>query len=160
MDVRDPTILVVGSTDVGKRALISRITGSADQTLPCTWTIDTRYYTAETSVKVLNCSSSDASASYSQGCEALLLVVDASREETFHDVRAWLSDQSLTPEINLVVLNKTDTLKEPDGTIQREEWHNAAQDWCSGQLLEYIEVRMNHDECYPIHSRACSLSYY
>ena len=45
-----PSLLVVGSQGVGRRSVIAGITRSVSaeqQGLPCSWFIDTKYYTAE-----------------------------------------------------------------------------------------------------------------
>jgi putative ribosome biogenesis GTPase RsgA len=140
MAAMDPMIFVVGSAGVGKKSLVSRITGSPDQNVPCTWRIDTRYYVADTIMRIEKCSDAHVATGSVPYCEALILVVDAAREETFQEVSRWLSHQDFEAEINLVVFNKADKLKGEDGTMQREAWHTAARDWCCERLFEFIEV--------------------
>lgn len=47
-----PEILIVGAAKVGKKALAARLLlrPASDIVLPALWTIDTKYYTAQTSL--------------------------------------------------------------------------------------------------------------
>ena len=140
MEAPVPCVLVVGCAAVGKKTLISRITGSrSDQQV--LWTIDTKYYTAQAQILSVNIPPNNNHDSSAQDCESLILIFDAQREETFRQAKEWLIQQSVSPEITLLVANKSELLRGPDGAVQRQTWHEEAQDWCCEQLFEYIEVR-------------------
>lgn len=138
MQATIPCILVVGCADVGKKTLISRITGTSDQQVPILWTIDTKYYTAQAKFVSRECSSDNSQ--LSRDCESLILVFDAEREETFRAAKQWLADQNINPEISLLVANKSELLRHEGCAVQRQPWHGEAQDWCCEHLYEYIEV--------------------
>lgn len=144
MKMSIPFILIVGSSGVGKKTLTSRITGSAtDQETLASWRIDTKYYTAHARIKSIKCTSDTTQNNTCPDCEALILLVDAQREETYREVKEWLAHQAISPEIMLFVSNKSELLRSPNGSVQRQSWHEEAQDWCCQQLFEYIEVRLN-----------------
>ncbi len=139
-----PSILIVGSCGVGKKTLTSRITGSAvDQEASDTWRIDTKYYTAHARIRSIKCISDTIQDSTCPDCEALILLVDAQRVETYREVKEWLAHQAVSPEVTLFVANKSELLRSPDGSVLRQSWHEEAQDWCCQQLFEYIEVRLD-----------------
>ena len=143
MDAADvPSLLIVGSQGVGRRSIVAGLTGSAHSeqgTLPRAWFIDTKYYTAEASVHLVDCASTTADI---PRAEALFLTVDATDQQTFEAVKAWHARQTATEaaEICLLVVNKMDRLRDSGGSIAREPWHEEAQDWCCDQYFEYIEV--------------------
>lgn len=62
------------------------------------------------------------------------------REATFEYVKRWASfDGASEAEIRLCVANKADQLVE-NGRIVRPAWLDEAYDWCTAELLEYVEV--------------------
>ncbi|BDA46154.1 probable alpha- and gamma-adaptin-binding protein p34 [Coccomyxa sp. Obi] len=141
MEMSIPSIFIVGSSSVGKKTLTLRITGSApDQEASGSWRIDTKYYTAHARIEFIKCTSDTIQNSTCPDCEALILLVDAQREETYRDVKEWLAHQAISPEVTLFVSNKSELLRSADGSVQRQSWHEEAQDWCCQQLFEYIEV--------------------
>lgn len=137
-----PTLLVVGSRGVGKKSLVGGITSPASSeqgSLPRSWFIDTKYYTAEASIHLLDCTSPAAGI---RRAEALILTVDATDQQTFEAAKAWHACQAsaAAAEVCLLVINKMDRLRESAGTFARSPWHEEAQDWCCDQYFEYIEV--------------------
>ena len=144
MEMSEPSVLIVGSSGVGKKTLTLRITGSAtDRETLALWRIDTKYYTAHARIDSIKCTPNAIQNSTCPDCEALVLVVDAQREETYREVKEWLAHQSISPEVMLFVTNKSELLRAADGSVNRQSWHEEAQDWCCQQLFEYIEVIMD-----------------
>ena len=138
-----PTLTIAGAAGVGKRSIAACLLGLADAqegSLPSTWHLDTRYYTANVQIKV-------AAVSHDEPCnsgqladsEALLLVFDVTKEESMHSLQRWLEgfDGDL-PEVCLMLANRMDLLAVDSSAS--EGWHEQAQDWCCQNLFEYIEV--------------------
>lgn len=168
METALPTVLIVGGATVGKKTLFSRITGSACDQTSVLWTIDTKYYTARATLEILRCISTLDQSMSPRDCEALILVFDANWEETYREVKGWLANHMMSPEITLLLANKAELLDSSRSTAQRQPWHAEAQDWCCDQLFEYIEVtslmhhiasahlvslRLNAEKC--INARSC-----
>ena len=141
MDAETPMILIAGGSEVGKKSLIRRITSRSDteQSLPCSWNIDTKYYVAETRINAHRCG--DGAARELPSAEALILTVDATDQQSFEAARAWHAQHCPDDtEISLLVMNQMDRLRGPDGDIRRGRWHSEAQDWCCEHYFEYIEA--------------------
>eukprot|EP00798_Chlamydomonas_sp_ICE-L_P019914 gene19914-26618_t len=95
-----PRILVAGSPGCGKRSLVRAVVATdkqpddtstapghdGDRIFP--WTIDTKYYTAEVSFHVWSVGPS-APVSTDSSCEAVLLVFDATSQDSFLQVQSW-----------------------------------------------------------------------
>ena len=141
MDAPDvPSLLVVGSPGVGRRSIVAGITSAASseqRSLPHSWAIDTKYYTAEASIQLVD---STSTAADTPRAEALILAVDATDQQTFEAAKAWHARRTDAAEICLLVVNKMDRLRDAAGTFSRNSWHEEAQDWCCDQYFEYIEV--------------------
>ncbi|CAK9857970.1 unnamed protein product [Sphagnum jensenii] len=119
---RRPSILLIGSKDVGKRTILNRLIADkqfATNTLSAGatchgWIIDTKYYTAEICIWMacLNNSRVDNQQqlqSLANGCEALVMVFDLSNSTSFEELQEWVSGIELkTFDILMCVGNKAD----------------------------------------------------
>ncbi len=65
------------------------------------------------------------------------------RESTFESLKAWAAEAEAcsTAEIRLCIANRVDQLWE-GGAVKRTQWMEAAYDWCTDNMYEYIEVRL------------------
>ena len=142
MDSRRPIITVAGTAGVGKKSIVARIIGHADDaalSFPCPWTIDTKYYTANVQIEVVSFTDGECCGAHVSDSEALLLVFDVTHKESLHSLQNWI--QSLdgnVPEVCLMLANRMDLLV--DVSDAQHSWHGLAQDWCCHNLFEYIEV--------------------
>ena len=139
-----PTLTIAGAAGVGKKSIAARLLGLAhDQeiNLPCTWHLDTKYYTADVQIEVHTVSHDEpCSSTQVADSEALLLVFDATSEDSMLTVEKWMEGlDSSVPEVCLMLANRIDLLA--NGSSASEGWHKQAQDWCCQNLFEYIEVR-------------------
>lgn len=144
MSSGSPVITVAGTPGVGKKSIAARLLGLAEghaTTFPCTWRLDTKYYTADVQIKVESLSAEEPCSSQVANSEALLLVFDVTDEQSLHSVRRWT--QSLNgnlPEVCLMLANRMDLLAADHSSQPEQSWHGQAQDWCCKNLFEYIEV--------------------
>lgn len=116
-----PSIFIVGSPSVGKRAILTRLVSldAEDITLSSSeitchgWTIDTKYYTADVCVWMAHLcdKASENARSLSKHCDALVMVFDLSNSSSFEVLQDWVSEVDLHMfEILLCVGNKADLL--------------------------------------------------
>lgn len=132
-----PVVLFVGTLGAGKSTIAGRLLGSDEQQLPSTWRMDNKYYSAEVSLHELDVPSAHASAGSSVGletqaacshAEAVVLVVDASQQGSFHAVRTWAEGvgQALMEgaQVHLLLAAKVDLLLPPQSESQSQ--HPAA----------------------------------
>ena len=87
MDSRRPIITIAGTTGVGKKSIVARIIGHADDVslrFPCPWTIDTKYYTADVQIEVASFTDGECCSAHVSDSEALLLVFDVTHKESLH----------------------------------------------------------------------------
>ncbi|CAN0873761.1 hypothetical protein LINGRAHAP2_LOCUS10463 [Linum grandiflorum] len=114
-----PGILIVGSSGVGKRTLLSRLLSldleddpdSDPQLLVRGWTIDTKYYAADVSVWVAHLTDGFSIENFPerQRLVALVMVFDVTDPSSFGAVRDWVSHTHIHEfEILLCVGNKVD----------------------------------------------------
>ncbi|KAJ4714025.1 GTP binding [Melia azedarach] len=114
-----PGILIVGSSNVGKRTLLSRLLSvdfedacdSSSQLLVQGWTIDTKYYTADVSVWMahLRDGFSVGSLPIFDQLTALVMVFDLNELSTLDELKDWVSQIDLQKfEILLCIGNKVD----------------------------------------------------
>lgn len=116
-----PGILIVGSLNVGKRTLLSRLlpvdfedaSDSSSQPLVHGWKIDTKYYTADVSVWMAHLQdgfSAKALPVFDQ-LTALVMVFDMSEMSTLVALQDWVSQIDLQEfEILLCIGNKVDLI--------------------------------------------------
>lgn len=116
------------------------------------WRISNKYYSAEVALAqhTLPADSSSAPAlQLSEGCEALVLVFDASSPTSFAAVKAWAdASETDSPAIRLVVATHVDLLLSADQGQQsgkqldpmRPKWLDEAIDWACSNCFEYIET--------------------
>ncbi|KAF3779496.1 hypothetical protein EJ110_NYTH23859 [Nymphaea thermarum] len=113
-----PSILMVGSSNAGKRTLLSRLIsedfldmGDTTSKSCYGWTIDTKYYLADLSIWVEHLGDSfpeNLSVTYQQPL-ALVMVFDQSNMSSFVALQDWVSVNSLQNfEILLCIGNKAD----------------------------------------------------
>lgn len=116
-----PSIFLVGSPSVGKRAILTRLLSldAEDNSLSSSeitchgWTIDTKYYTAEVCVWMSHLceKTSEHAHSLSKHCDALVMVFDLSNPSSFEVLQDWVSEVDLHKfEILLCIGNKADLL--------------------------------------------------
>lgn len=116
-----PSIFVVGSPNVGKHAILTRlvsldaeeITLSSSEITCHGWTIDTKYYTADVCVWMAHLceKTSEHARSLSKHCDALVMVFDLSNRSSFEVLQDWVSEVDLHKfEILLCIGNKADLL--------------------------------------------------
>ena len=69
-----------------------------------------------------------------------MLVFDSTNEASFNFVKQWAaSGEATDAEIKLCIANKADRLL-AGTSLERSAWLDAAADWCTRELYEYIEV--------------------
>ena len=136
-----PSIWVVGAPSVGKCSLVQAITKSPVVSRSAhPWEIDTKYYTVSTQFLITH----PGSSSNFSG-EAVVLVIDAEKQESFAAVQAWSGvAESEEAGVRLVVATNADRLDSSPvagGMLEpkRPAWLNDAIDWCAENSLEYIE---------------------
>ncbi|XP_031269294.1 uncharacterized protein LOC116127781 [Pistacia vera] len=117
-----PGILIIGSSNVGKRTLISRLLSidledefdsSSSELVVHGWTINTKYYTADVSVWMahLHEDFSIGSLPIFDQLAALVMVFDLNDLSTFVSLKDWVSRIDLQKfEILLCIGNKVDRL--------------------------------------------------
>ncbi|XP_047971800.1 uncharacterized protein LOC125214709 [Salvia hispanica] len=116
-----PAIFVVGSPNVGKRTLLSRLLkvdfdDDADTSLELSvngWTINTKYYTADVAVWIANLSDELSITSFPDvnRIVALVMVFDTSDLTTLVALKEWVSRTDIQKfEILLCIGNKVDLL--------------------------------------------------
>ena len=134
-----PILTIAGAAGVGKKSIAARLLGH-EATLPCTWHLDTKYYTADVQIRAAAISHDEAcSSSQLADSEALLLVFDVTEEDSMYSLlRCIGSLNGSPPEVCLMLANRMDKLAV--GSTASEGWHEQAQDWCCQNLCEYIEV--------------------
>jgi hypothetical protein len=100
------------------------------------WSVDNKYYTAN-----IPCHATTLSAANDcTDCEAMVMVFDPAKQETFKQVQAWYQKRdNYTAEIRLVVAMYEDT-HEYMREGSRQQWLQAAEDWCTEQMIEYVEL--------------------
>lgn len=138
-----PEIWVVGVEGVGRKTLIQRII-SADcketREGPYPWTIETRYYVANTTIHSYSPAFLDLEEGTTPLCEALVLVFDMSDATSFEIVKDWCGRLDLEGvEIKLAIANKVD-LHFTKQQLQRPAWIDQAMEWCAENCIEYIET--------------------
>lgn len=138
-----PTLTIAGAAGVGKKSIAARLLGLAhgqEISLPCTWQLDTKYYTADVQIEVAIVSHDEpCRSSQVADSEALLLVFDVTTEDSMDTIQKWMESlDSNIPEVCLMLANRMDLLA--TGSSASEGWHEQAQDWCCQNLFEYIEV--------------------
>ncbi|XP_059439958.1 uncharacterized protein LOC132172465 [Corylus avellana] len=116
-----PGILMVGSSNVGKRTLLSRllsvdfedVSESSSEVLVHGWTIDTKYYTAEVSVRMahLHDEFSIGTLPLFNRLAALVMVFDMSDLSSLAALKDWVACTDIRNfEILLCIGNKVDLL--------------------------------------------------
>lgn len=116
-----PSIFMVGSPNVGKRAILGRLLSvepediavSSSEITCHSWTIDTKYYTADVCVWIAHIGDKniESARSLSEHCDALVLVFDLNNSSSFEALQDWVSGVEIQNfEILLCVGNKADLL--------------------------------------------------
>lgn len=116
-----PGVLMVGSPNVGKRSLLSRLLGidfeeisdSSSELFSHGWTIDTKYYTADVSVWMAHLAEgfSFGNLALSNNLSALVLVFDMNEPSSFTPLQHFISQTDIRKfEILLCIGNKADLL--------------------------------------------------
>ncbi|KAJ3678645.1 hypothetical protein LUZ60_002448 [Juncus effusus] len=114
-----PAILLIGSPNVGKRTLLSRllrteITDTNDLSAGALcqgWSIQTKYYTADVSVWVSHLTEdfSLSSFPYTENLTALVMVFDMNQESSLYALQKWVARTNIEKfEILLCIGNKAD----------------------------------------------------
>jgi len=139
-----PIVTIAGAAGVGKKSIAARLLDHADgheASLPCTWRLDTKYYTADVQIRAVTVNPEEPCSSHTADSEALLLIFDVTEEESMHSLQRWM--EGLTgdlPDVCLMLANRVDLLASADSSASEPSWHEQAQDWCCHNLFEYIEV--------------------
>ncbi|XP_068653732.1 uncharacterized protein [Aristolochia californica] len=116
-----PGVLVIGSCNVGKRTLLSRLVAtdmsdasdSSSEVLCQGWTIDTKYYTADLAIWMVHLDEgfSLGSLRVMEQLAALVMVFDTSDLSSFTAIQDWVSRTDIERfEILLCIGNKADLL--------------------------------------------------
>ncbi|KAL5707031.1 hypothetical protein ACHQM5_025130 [Ranunculus cassubicifolius] len=117
-----PGVLMVGSSNVGKRALLSRllavefeeVSDSLSEILCYGWTIDTKYYKADVSIWMAHLVDGFSIQSLpisNDNLSALVLVFDMNEPTSFATLQAFVSETDLQKfDILLCIGNKVDLL--------------------------------------------------
>ncbi|OVA01459.1 Small GTPase superfamily [Macleaya cordata] len=116
-----PGILMVGSSNVGKRSLLSRLlsidfedaSDLSAEVLCHGWTIDTKYYTADVSIWMahLDDAFSISALPISNNLAALVMVFDMNDLSSFTTLQDWVSHTDIQKfDILLCIGNKADLL--------------------------------------------------
>ncbi|XP_010266255.1 PREDICTED: uncharacterized protein LOC104603803 [Nelumbo nucifera] len=116
-----PGIFVIGSSNVGKRTLLSRLLsvdfedafGSSSELFFHGWTIDTKYYTADVSVWMAHLDEEFSVGMWpiSNQLAALVMVFDTSDLASFTALQHWVSRNDIQKfDILLCIGNKVDLL--------------------------------------------------
>lgn len=114
-----PGILIIGSPDVGKRTLLSRLlsvdieddSDSSSEVSVKGWMIDTKYYTADVAVWVahLHDEFSTNSLPNFSNFAALVMVFDMSERSSLAALKKWVSDTDIQKfDVLLCIGNKVD----------------------------------------------------
>ncbi|EEF35568.1 hypothetical protein RCOM_0686310 [Ricinus communis] len=152
-----PGIFMIGSSNVGKRTLLSRLlsvgfedaSDSSTELLACGWTINTKYYTADVSVWMThldNGFSTNSLAIYSS-LTALVMVFDMNDLSSFAAIQDWVSRIDIHKfEILLCIeYSRSYASEVPAWEIKR-----SCNEWCSEHNVEYIEAcasNADFDKC-------------
>lgn len=170
IDMDLPRILVIGDEGVGKHELLRSIVGrrslgKGSESYP--WRLDTKYYTADVQLEVRRLSGTSSSpagapltASVTPSCssdyEAVLLVFDAGRRDSFAAIQRWWSCWAGGEDVNvkLAVAAKADWLAAGYGAMgsssaAKPSWLAEAEAWCAEQLIEYVESSSLAEEAMP-----------
>lgn len=136
-------MLVISDPSVDKRALVAGITGhAADPGAACApWTIDNRYYTVEVELLLAEPGTGgEPAASH----EAVVIVFDMGRQQSFASLREWWEEQggAAEPGVKLAVATGCSgaAVGGGGGGAAAEQWVLDAQEWCAEELIEYVEV--------------------
>lgn len=124
-----PSVLIVGSSNVGKYSVLKRLLGKEELLKDDSWsgstchgwTIDTKYYTADVCIwtaRLDELDSKDSGSSPLEHCEALLMVFDLSDPTTFEKLQQWMGASELSYEVQICVGNKADKLPSHFGHIE------------------------------------------
>lgn len=114
-----PGVLVIGSSGVGKRTILSRLlsidfeddTDSSSDTLAYGWTINTKYYTADVSMWMAHLYDqfSVTGVPMFDQVAALVMVFDLNNLSTFSELKKWVSGNNIQNfDILLCIGNKAD----------------------------------------------------
>lgn len=114
-----PGILMIGSPNVGKRTLLSRLlsvdleddSDSSSEVFAQGWTIDTKYYTADVAVWVAHLHDGFPTSSLPnfKNLAALVMVFDMSELSSLAALKKWVSDTDIERfDILLCIGNKVD----------------------------------------------------
>jgi hypothetical protein len=102
-----------------------------------TWHVDNKYYRASIACRA---TSTSTPAQQCQGCEAVVLVFDPRSQEAFQQLQAWWGGvEEQAAEIQLVVALFEDAA-EYLSAQPRQQWLQAAEEWCGEQMVEYVEL--------------------
>ncbi|CAL9165679.1 unnamed protein product [Musa hybrid cultivar] len=156
-----PGVLLVGSPNVGKRTLLSRLlsiefpdTSDLSTGVLCQgWTIDTKYYTADLSIWTAHLDEefSFRSLPISKQLDALVMVFDMNDESSFVALQDWVAKTDIKKfEILLCIGNKADLVT---GHYAHTEYRRCMQkcgESSSDPHPEYVDYGIDETE-------ACSL---
>ncbi|CAH9080527.1 unnamed protein product [Cuscuta europaea] len=124
-----PGVLLVGSPDVGKRTLVSRLlsidledtTDTTSGLLAFGWSINTKYYTADVTVWLANLRKKFSARSLPifDQLAALVMVFDISNVSSFIELKDWVSHTDIQKfDILLCIGNKVDLLPGHSGHVE------------------------------------------
>jgi hypothetical protein len=100
------------------------------------WHVENKYYTAKIPCHAPPLSEADDCSD----CEAMVMVFNPAKVETFKQVQAWYQKSDDRPsEIKLVVAMYEDA-HEYMREGSRHDWLQAAEDWCTEEMIEYVEL--------------------
>jgi hypothetical protein len=141
MDASPGRILVLGASGVGKHTVLGLIRERETVRQGETghpWHLDTKYYTADVHLEVRHVDQCADLQLDESGYEALLLVFNAGQESSFHAVQRWYvaaNGGEAELGVKLAVCTRADT-----PATGRPSWLAAAEEWCTEQLVEFVET--------------------
>ncbi|XP_044255824.1 alpha- and gamma-adaptin-binding protein p34-like [Tribolium madens] len=142
-----PSVVIVSSSSTKPKSLIKLITKCADiqedpldsNRITHTWTIDTKYYSAEVDVIGIT-EQYERSQTFNDNVEALVIHIDTNKESGLKDLDTWTSlQEECDPEIKLLIANYC--------TSETKTTKAAATEWCLKHGFELIELYPGSQIC-------------
>ncbi|XP_020096205.1 uncharacterized protein LOC109715544 [Ananas comosus] len=156
-----PGILLVGSPNVGKRSLLSRLlsidipdTHDLSSGVLCQgWTIDTKYYSADLSIWTAHLDEgfSFRSLPNPRQLAALVMVFDMSEESSFLTLKSWVANTDIKKfEILLCIGNKADLVPGHHAHTEYRRRKQKHRESSSDPHTEYFDYGIDETEGFSL----------